>query len=284
MSIANSSMLVGLSISVWSGRKLDKQVSQEVDSAKATKTRAGNYNKNLFAGVDELEAVRRVGGKLRNWHQDQTLPWSDSGDRLLTMANFMDYKRQLSIFDQEFKDAAGVFCAKYTGLIAAQAFTMGALFKRDEYPDVSEIANKFELRYTFSPVPEVGDWRVDADAAVRSELEVQYKKVYNDRLDMMAKDMWGRLHTCLTHMADRLAEAPANGQKPIFRDTMLTNALDLCGLLTKMNITNDPRLEEARKSLESSICNVDIKDLRKDEGARLEVKTQVEDILKRFSF
>ena len=42
--IQNSSMLVDLNISVWTGRKQDKKVSEEIDAAKSTKTKAGNYH------------------------------------------------------------------------------------------------------------------------------------------------------------------------------------------------------------------------------------------------
>jgi hypothetical protein len=283
MGIANTSMLVNISISVWTGRKLDKQVSAEVDTAKATKTRAGNYHKNLFAGVDELAAVGRVAGKIRNWHAEQTLPWSDGGDRLLTMQNYTRYKKDLRILEQEFNDAVRVFCGKYSTLISAQAFTMGALFDRSEYPDVGDIASKFALRYTFSPVPETGDWRVDANANDKQELEDQYEKAYNDRLGATTKDLWNRLHGVLTHMADRLADAP-DGERKIFRDSLLETPVKLCELLTRLNITNDPNLEAARRSLESAVCGIDVKDLRESQGARLEVKTQVEEILKRFDF
>lgn len=283
MGIANTSMLVNISISVWTGRKLDKQVSEEVDTAKATKTRAGNYHKNLFAGVDELAAVARVAGKIRNWHAEQTLPWSDGGDRLLPMQNYMEYKKSLNALEQEFNDAVRAFCDRYSTLISAQAFTMGALFDRSEYPDVGDIANKFALRYTFSPIPEVGDWRVDANASDKQELEDQYKKAYDDRLGATTKDLWDRLHGVLAHMADRLADA-SDGERKIFRDSLLETPVKLCGLLTRLNITNDPKLEAARKSLESAVCGIDVKDLRESQGARLEVKTQVEDILKRFDF
>ena len=84
-------------------------------------------------------------------------------------------------------------------------------------------------------------------------------------------------------MNERLT-VPQGGEKKIFRDSLLDNAVELCGLLTKLNITNDPKLEEARKALESAVCNVDIKDLRKDVGARIEITTQVNDILSRFEF
>ena len=45
-----SAVLVRLNISTWTGRKLDKRVSDEIDLSKNTKTRAGNYNKHLLAG------------------------------------------------------------------------------------------------------------------------------------------------------------------------------------------------------------------------------------------
>ena len=283
MGIANTSMLVNISMSVWTGRKLDKQVSAEVDVAKSTKTRAGNYHKNLFAGVDELAAVGRISGKIRNWFHEQTLPWSDGGDRLLTMSNFKDFKAQLKIMEIEFADAVKIFCDKYSTLISAQAFTMGALFDRSEYPDVDDIANKFSLRYTFSPVPEVGDWRVDANTEDKKELEALYQQAYDDRLGSTTRYLWDKLHGVLTHMADRLADT-SEGEKKIFKNSLLDTPVKLCELLTKLNITNDPKLEAARKSLESAICNIDIKDLRKSQGARLEVKTQVDEILKRFDF
>ena len=283
MSIANSSMMVNLTMSIWSGRKLDRQVSEEVDVAKSTRARAGNYNKNLFAGVTEIESNARKGGQIRNWHQMQTSPWGDGGERLLTMANFLDYKGQLTGFKVEFEDLVSIFESKYAHIISTQAFTMGALFNRDDYPDADQIARKFRLAYTFSPVPEVGDWRVETDADTKRELNEEYKKVYEDRLTTVTKDLWDRLHTCLTHMNERMTDT-ATGEKKIFRDSILGNAVELCGLLTKLNIANDPKLEEARKLLESAVCNVDVKDLRASNGARQEVKAQVDEILNKFNW
>ena len=41
--IQNSAMLVDLNISLWTARKMDKKVSQEIDNAKNTRSRGGNY-------------------------------------------------------------------------------------------------------------------------------------------------------------------------------------------------------------------------------------------------
>ena len=56
--IQNSAMLVDLNISVWTGRKMDKKVSDEIDASKNTKARAGNYHKKLLAGTQKLEQLQ----------------------------------------------------------------------------------------------------------------------------------------------------------------------------------------------------------------------------------
>ena len=68
----------------------------------------------------------------------------------------------------------------------------------------------------------------------------------------------------------------------IFRDSLVTNAVELCELLTKLNVTNDPKLENVRKNLESTIAGVSAKELREDDDLRLGVKAEVDKILSMF--
>jgi hypothetical protein len=123
--IHQSSMLVDLNISVWTGRKLDKRVSDEIDQAKNTRTRAGNYNKHLLAGSDKLDAVQKIAGAIRTWHYEQTLPWSDGGSRLLPMKNFFDYKASLNSFRSQFEQAVEDLLVAYPELVSASAFQLG---------------------------------------------------------------------------------------------------------------------------------------------------------------
>jgi len=90
ISIATSAMMVELNISCWTARKLDKRVSEEVDSAKNTKVKAGNYHKHLLAGNPHHEAVIRYAAGARLWNTKQTIPWSDSGPRIVTMENLFN--------------------------------------------------------------------------------------------------------------------------------------------------------------------------------------------------
>jgi hypothetical protein len=83
ISIASSAMLVELSISTWTARKLDKKVSTQVDNDNGAKTKVVNANKNLMAGTGVLENLVKYAANARAWHLSQTLPWTDNGSRLL---------------------------------------------------------------------------------------------------------------------------------------------------------------------------------------------------------
>jgi hypothetical protein len=135
ISIATSSMLVELNVSCWTARKLDKRVSEEVDAAKNTKARGGNYHKNLLAGSRSLEDVNKYAAKIRLWNTMNTLPWSDKGSRLIPMKHFLDYKAELNTHEAEFNRLCAKFFIEYPTLISAAAFSLGDMFDRDEYPE-----------------------------------------------------------------------------------------------------------------------------------------------------
>lgn len=290
--IQETSVLVDLNISYWSGRKLDKRVSEEIDVSKGTKARGGNYNKKLLAGTDKLEQVQKLVGTIRTWNYMQTLPWSDGGSRLLPMKNFFDYKATLASFEQQFNDAVEAFLQEYPQLVSAAAFQLGALFDRSEYPDAEELRHKFKFKYSFCPVPKSGDFRVDTNEETKRELEAQYESFFANKLNDAMKDIWGRLHETLTHMSAKLADSPVPrvsktgevNNTQIFRDSLINNAVELCGLLTRLNVTNDPQLEFARKKLESAIAGVDANTVRESDEVRKNVKQQVDDILSAFNF
>jgi hypothetical protein len=275
ISIASSAVLIDLNISVWTARKLDKNVSKEIDINKNTTIKAGNYNKHILAGSDQLDAITKLANEIRDWHGRQTLPWSDTGTRLLPMTNFFDYKQQLGIYEAEFKSRINTFIQQYPNIIQGMAFKLGKLFDRGEYPDADKIANKFNLRYTIMPVPETNDFRVDIADDIRNEMQQEYQKAYEGRVEAAMSDAWSRLHTTLEHMIDRLS----GEEKKIFRDSLVDNALELTNLLTRLNVTNDPKLESARRSLEQSLVGVTADELRVSPGARQEILNKVNQIM-----
>lgn len=275
--LTNHAMLVDLNISVWTARKLDKKVSAEVDQSKSTRARAGNYHKNLLAGTSSLEAIQTIAGEARTLHYAFTLPWTDSGTRLLPAAGFIDYKRRLAEIERRFNDAVGQFLQDYGAMVSAAAFTLGDLFDRSEYPLALEVADKFRFKYTFYPVPESGDFRVDIEAEAKAELEEQYKGYYETKMEEAMAEAWQRLHDTLTHMSDKLNDS--GKKKKRLHASLVSNATDLCSMLTILNVANDPALERARNKLEEALLGVGIDTLRDDPLVRSDTKRKVDEII-----
>ena len=274
-SIASSAVLIDLNISVWTARKLDKNVSKEIDINKGATTQAGNYNKHILAGADELERITKLATEIRDWHTRQTLPWSDAGTRLLPMANFFDYKDQMADYEEVFKERVDAFIKNYPNIITVMAYRLGSLFDRNDYPDADIIANRFKLKYTIMPVPEVGDFRVDVEQGMKEKLEQEYKNAYDERVNNAMNDAWSRLHQTMARMVERLS----GDDKKIFRNSLVDNALELTGLLTKLNVTKDPKLEQARIGLEKSLMGVSPEDLRQHADLRQDVLARVNSIM-----
>jgi hypothetical protein len=84
-------------------------------------------------------------------------------------------------------------------------------------------------------------------------------------------------------MSDRLAN-DEEGKRKGFHDTMLGNAKELVDLLHHLNITKDPKLEQARRDLSTTLLLLDTDMLKESDEIRLQTKNKVDDILSKFNW
>lgn len=277
MSTLNAA-IVELNVSTWTARKLDKNASKEVKVSKgAYSDDAARVNKNLLAGMNNLKRVTDFVALTRNEFYRLTLPWSDSGQRLVPMMQFFELKKWINESEITFNQLVSEFLRDYPTLISAQAFQLGALFDRNEFPDVEDIATKFRFKVGFLPLPSTGDFRIDAPNEVIADMQKEYEAMYAERIEQVNQDLWTRLHDTLKHMSDRLGY-DTTGKAKIFRDSMVENAVELCDMLKRLNVSNDPKLEKARAGLESALLGIDAGEIRAD-GARDEIKHKVDTVI-----
>lgn len=285
ISLATSAMLVELNISVWTARKKDKNTQAEVIKDKsAASSKAASVHKHLMADAEPLMAISRFAADCRSWLYHNTLPWSDNGARLLPTKNFFTFKQEMTARETHFWQLVGVFEREYSTLVTSMALQLGTLFKRDEYPAVSTIAAKFGFYPQFSPVPEAGDFRVDIASDALAMLKNQYAAAAERRVEAAMQDAWNRLHDTVKHMYDKVQPAKDGEPTKRIHETMLANAGELCAVLTSLNITGDPKLEEARRKLEAIVSRTDTKSLREVPEQREAVRKQLDDILDKFAF
>jgi hypothetical protein len=280
-------MLVEFNASVWTARKLDKTTTDEVVSSKnATAKDAARVNKHLLAGRTELDVIQQMVGRARAYVYDHTLPWSDSGLRLLPTVNFVAFTERMNQFEEEFERLVTEFVTIYPTLISAQAMSLGDMFKRSDYPTANEMMTKFAFRIGFLPVPTAGDFRVDIGNEAQAELKARLNEMAEERIEAAMRDIRARLGEHMKRMSDRLTTDYVQGEakQRRFHDSLVDGALELCDLTKALNLVNDQTLESARKELEGALLGVTPQELRKNEYVRQDTKKAVDSILSKFNF
>jgi hypothetical protein len=284
MSISSSALLVELNISVWPASKLDREVTDKVNTDASAVRGASQTKKNLFAGTSLRKDISDFAARVRLYHNKHTLPWADKGERMLPTALFMDYKQTMNGFEQTFNMMCTNFFVEYPRLVADAPNNLGSMYKAEDYPEIEEVRLKFGFRRAVKPIPESGDFRLDIPAHDLAEMKNDYEKQYSDRLAEAMREPWERLHKMLVGMSEKLTDVEGDDSKKRYHDTLISNPIELCGLLTKLNVTNDPKLEEARRQLELTMLGADIESIKEDADSRSALKSKVDAILGKFDW
>ena len=283
MSISSSALLVELNISVWPASKLDREITDKVNTDASAVKGASQTKKNLFAGTSLRKDISDFAARVRLYHNKHTLPWADKGERMLPTALFMDYKQTINGFEQTFNMMCQNFFIEYPRLVVEAPTNLGSMYKAEDYPELEDVKLKFGFRRAVKPVPEAGDFRLDIPAHDLDEMREEFLKQQDNKLAEAMREPWERLHEMLVGISDKLTDVEGDGKKR-YHDTLISNPIELCSLLTKLNVTKDPKLEEARRQLEMTMLGADIEDIKEHAPARSELKSKVDEILKRFDW
>lgn len=278
--ISSSAILVELSISVWTARRLDKTASRAVTATNNAASGVANVNKKLLGDCAELDAVQKFAANARNLHYGMSMPWSDMGMRLVPTAMYLSkYSKAMSELEQEFYRLVNIFLAAYQWEIGQAQVKLGDLFNPDEYPTTDAVRNKFRFQLHEMPVPDVGDFRLDVSNEAMNALADKYKNYYTTQLNNAMGDLWQRTHTALTKMSERLDYADGQTKK-VFRDSLVDNVVEMVELLDTFNITGDTQMSAMKSRLEDTLRGVTPDALREDGYLRAETKRAVDDIIK----
>ena len=277
--LGSSAMLVEVNISTWAGRKKDKRASADVVSANHADKEVANVIKKLLANSDTLKAIQTHVTAARNMHSNMTMPWSNSGLRLLPTAQYFNYSEAMSQMLNEFEALKTKFLNSYNDTVVDVQLELGTLFLREDYPTVESLNSKFAFRINYMPLPDVGDFRVDVSNEALQEMRKEYSDFYNKQYNVAMNDVWTRLHKALTNMSERL-DYSGKEDKKVFRDTLVPNVTDMIELLRVCNVTQSTQMSDMANKLEDAMSGVSAVVLRDDNTFRVRTKAKVDDIIK----
>ncbi len=170
---------------------------------------------------------------------------------------------------QDFDKAVDTFVADYPSIVAKAPERLGKLLKEEWYPKAEDIKAKFSWDIRFYPLPTAGDFRVDlgdeTTQAIKDQIEEQSKQAFESAMS----DLWTRLHTCVSKIAERLGDPE--------------NTVELCDLLPKLNVTGSKELDDMRRKVIADLTKQDPEVLRKNKPARADAAAKAAEILKQMA-
>ena len=284
MSISTSAVLVELNISVWPASKIDREMTDKVNSDAGAVKGASQTKKNLFAGTSLRKDIEKFASRVRLYHNQHTLPWADKGERMLPTKLFMEYKQTMNGFEKTFDMMCNNFFIEYPRLVADAPTALQGLYKADDYPDLEEVRKKFGFRQSINPMPDSGDFRLDIPASDLDDVRAEFQDKFDERVKDAMRAPWEKLHKMLVGISEKLAESKDDDEKKRYHDSLISNPLELCELLTKLNVTNDLVLEEARRQVELTMLGANLESIKEDAGSRNDLKAKVDSILGKFNW
>ena len=277
-----------LEIRVWLGQKQDDLLSEEVTASKGAASGSAKVQKNLLAGCREHDAILKYRSRAYNWFKAKSWPYVGSSGLI---PNY-DIPNVLNEYDNvikpQFIQLVDAFCLAYNDIKANYAFTMqGRMYDPSDYPDVSFVRSKFDINLFVQSIPE-SDFGQKISTDVAAQLSDHYSRqaerfiqeTADKQLAQLAKVMQSISHTCDVDVREEQGETKVTRRR--LHESTLEKAIEYCDLFKHFNPSNSARLEGIRADLEVALKGINIKALRDSDALRATVKSEVDDIMKKF--
>ncbi len=281
--VRSRGLLVSLEITTWSGRRLDKTVTADTNARAYADTDAGRYNKNLLGGkVPSFAACMAAASAARTMHYSESLPWTDAGARLLPIRNYFEYTQSIRHARDTFRAAVQTFLSEYPQLCLDAAARLGSMYDASDYPSAEDIAKRFTFKITFDPIPAAADIRVDLPPEVTRHMERSITARVERSVQGAVRDAWDRLYSSVERIRDRLqdiAGADPSGPQGRLHASLFSGAVDTAETLRRLNVLDDPQLEDMAVRVIAELSALDPSTLRKDAGAMQATASAADDML-----
>ena len=273
MSIKEKAMIVDFSCGLWTAKKMDKKVTEQICAENNTTKEWARGYKSLV----ENEAVKKVQRTLsdaRTYHYEHTLPWGDNGDRLLSSELYFAYTKRMQEYKNLFEVEVQEFLNNYSRLIEQAKVKLNGLFNDNDYPSRSKLEPKFYYTISVLPIPTSDDFRVGLNENEVEKIKANIDEAYSARLKQSINNIYKRVFDALQRIVEKLTEKDS-----IFRDSLIDNVKELCDVLPLLNVTEDKNVETLIEEIKSTICKADPETLRVNKKERLSAKAKAEELI-----
>jgi len=268
--------LVSLKTSKWTGRCIDKDISQDVLIREGATEEAGRFSKRLLP-KDALKEITTVVNSARKYYKDKTLAWEEGKYRLLPTKFATEFRTQMAEFKASLDIAVKDFINDYKDFKSEAKQMLNGMYKEGDYPSENDLYEKFQLKYTMQGISDPKDFRCDIPENIKKEIQKEMQEELESQYAASLKKLYQRIYNVIKPFHDTIEKA--NKEDVRLFKSLIGNIEDLVSLLPDLNIMGEKKLEELTELIQNELCRFDIDDLKKNKESREEAIKASTDVL-----
>ena len=287
--LAERVLLVDLTVNFWEGKRSDVRGNDAVHQIHGTQKDAGRYTKYLIDPA-VLKPGRDIMIAAYATNRQYTLPWMDSGARVLLASAYPQYAPKMRALKEQYEDWIAGFLPAFADYVSAWKPAVGNLFRASDYPTAHQLERKFGFKLDVQTLPKPSgaeDFRVTLGDAATEALKARIERDLQEAAQAAMLEVAGRIREVVGHMHEMLVaySPPRNGQRAeaAFHDTLVTNVSSLIDVLPMLNLTADPALDRIASDMRARLVGRGADSLKASPVARQETADAAREILEAVS-
>jgi hypothetical protein len=267
-----------------------RMYSPNLLDAEATEDYAvGNVNKHLFEGRNNRvkEAMSKY-TEVYTFVKDNTVPWSKGID-MLNILHYYEFsqglRERIEVANQAVDDLVANWDSEVRKdllRIQAKCAAKGIPDKSNpaDYPTAQQVADRFGVEVRYLPVPTAGDFRVAISEEDKASLQKQLDDAEKNAASHVLTSMLDPMRKAVEKLSVEIGKEGA-----IFRDSLIDNMVEVAERMTRVNISDDPRVQERINDLRSLLGtyanNKDM--LRTSQVVREKAASQLDELMNKMA-
>lgn len=216
----------------------------------------------------EVTAVR---GQVISFWKSQTLPYPEPGVRLIHQDKIETFNHQMEEYRHDLAEAVARLDERYAELKAAARQRLGQLYNPDDYP--SSLRSLFGVEWEFPPI-EPPDYLLQLSPSIYEQEKARVAARFEEAVTLAEQAFIGELAKLVSHLTERLSGS-ADGDKKIFRDTVVTNLVEFFDRFRRLNVRSNAQLDDLVEQAQRAVRGVEPQALRDNDSLRQHVSTQL---------
>ena len=227
--------------------------------------------KLLDTGHPRFRAVNAVRQRVRSYWTSISLPFPESGIRLLRQDALIAFQDQMNLFVEELNEAVSQLDEQYLSLKSAARERLGSLFNDDDYP--VSLTGLFEVSWDF-PSVEPPDYLRQLNPELYEQECQRVQSRFEEAVRLAEDAFLGELSQLVSHLTDRLS-GQADGRPKVFRDSAIGNLHEFFERFRSLNVRSNEQLDVLVAQCQGIVQGIQPQELRKRGELRQQVASEL---------